>query len=189
MERKIYTTLGAKKINVTDVIENRDFKSIPMMLLYHINLGFPFLDSCSRLYTTKIKKSWPRTASAAKGLKNYAHFGEPVDGIEEECFYHEFDTDDGMVTTCLYNPELGESGMGVYVCYNIKQLPVIIQWKMMRSREYVCGLNPATTYGEGRKQGLEKNEVMFIDPLEKKEFSLEIGITEGDELISTLTTQ
>lgn len=189
MERKIQTSLGAKAINVTDTIENCDFKSIPLMLLYHINLGFPFLDSCSKLYTTKIRKSWPRTPSAAKGVKDYAHFTEPVDGIEEECFYHEFDTDDGMVTACLFNPELGKAGMGVYVRYDTKQLPVIIQWKMMRSREYVCGLNPATTYGEGRKQGLEKGEVMFIDPLEKKQFSLEIGITEGEELISSLISQ
>jgi hypothetical protein len=186
LERVIQTSLGSKTICIKDVIENRDFKSIPLMLLYHINLGFPLLDSGSKLYTSKIKRSWPRTPSAAKGLANFATFSDPVDEIEEECFYHEFDTEDGIAMACLFNPKLGNDGMGVYIKYDTNQLPVIIQWKMMRSREYVCGLNPATTYGEGRKQALEKNEAVFIDPLEKREFSLEIGLTEGDELISHL---
>lgn len=189
LSRKIETELGSNKLIITDVIENRDFAPVPLMLLYHINLGFPFLDSRSRLYTTKIRKSWPRTPSAQKGLANFTSFSEPVDGIEEECFYHTFDTEDGMVTACLFNPNLGEEGMGVYIKYDTKQLPEIIQWKMMRSREYVCGLNPATNYGEGRKQALENKEVSFIKPLEKKEFSVEIGVTEGDTLIKTLFTK
>ncbi len=109
-----------------------------------------------------------------------------MDGIEEECFYHTFDTEDGMVTACLFNPNLGEEGMGVYIKYDTNQLPEIIQWKMMRSREYVCGLNPSTNYGEGRKQALENEEVTFINPLEKREFSVEIGVTEGDVLIKSL---
>ena len=112
MQRKIQTSLGTNSIIITDTIENRDFKSVPLMLLYHINIGFPFLDADSELYTTKIKKSQPRTPSAAKGLADYKHFSEPEDGIEEECFYHTFDLDDGMACACLYNPNLGASGMG-----------------------------------------------------------------------------
>jgi hypothetical protein len=91
-----------------------------------------------------------------------------------------------MAAVCLFNPELGSDGMGVYVRYNTRQLPVFLQWKMMRSREYVCGLNPATTYAEGRKQALEKNEVMFINPLEKCVFSVEIGVIEGVSFLENL---
>lgn len=186
MERKIKTVLGGNKLIITDTIENRDFKAVPLMLLYHINLGFPFLDSVSRLYTSRIKKSLPRTPSAEKGLHEHKRFTAPVDVIEEECFYHTFDTEDGMAAVCLFNPELGSDGMGVYVRYNTRQLPVFLQWKMMRSREYVCGLNPATTYAEGRKQALEKNEVMFINPLEKCVFSVEIGVIEGVSFLENL---
>jgi hypothetical protein len=189
LSRTIETDLGSNKLTITDVVENRDFAPVPLMLLYHINLGFPFLDLGSRLFTSKIKNSRSRTPSAAKGLADYATFTEPVDGIEEECFYHTFDTPDGMVTACLFNPDLGDEGMGVYIKYDNKQLPEIIQWKMMRSREYVCGLNPSTNFGEGRKHALENNEVKFIKPLEKQEFSVEIGVTEGDALINTLFTK
>lgn len=186
LERKIQTYLGANRLTITDVIENRDFAPVPLMLLYHINFGFPFLDSNSRVYTSRIKKSTPRTPSAAKGLETYNQFSEPVDGIEEECFYHEFELEDHIATACLFNPELGENGMGVYVKFDTRELPIFLQWKMMRSREYVCGLNPATNFAEGRKQALENNEVNLIDPMEKRKISIEIGITEGDAMIRNL---
>ena len=182
LERKISTSLGSKKIIITDTIENRDFTRIPMMLLYHINLGFPFLDSQSELITPNLKKTWARTASAEKGLSTFDKFIEPVDGIEEECFYHEFNLPDKQATICLFNPHLGENGMGVYLKYNTEQLPVFIEWKMMRSREYVCGFAPATNYVEGRQKALETNEFNYIEPMEKKSFKIEIGITEDMEL-------
>lgn len=178
LTRKISTSLGSSKITIEDSIENRDFARVPMMLLYHINLGFPFLDSHSELIFPKLKKSWARTPSAEKGLSTFKEFIEPVDGIEEECFYHEYDLPDKQATVCLFNPQLGKSGMGVYLKYNTEQLPVFVEWKMMRSREYVCGFAPATNYVSGRKVALEKNEFSYIEPIEKKHFKIEIGITE-----------
>ena len=183
MERKIHTSLGSNKLTITDTVENRDFASVPLMLLYHINLGFPFLDSRSKLVIPHLKDSWPRTPSAAKGLSSFNRFSAPVDGIEEECFYHTFDVEDGIARICLFNPELGRNGMGIYLEYDTAQLPVFLQWKMMRSREYVCGFAPATSYAEGRKNALEKGEAMFIEPLEKKTFCIELGVIEDlDEL-------
>ena len=117
----------------------------------------------------------------------YKYFSEQVDGIEEECFYHSFDTNDGMACACLFNHNLGDCGMGFFIRYDSRQLPVFLQWKMMRSREYVCGLNPATTNAEGRKQALEKNETMFLAPLEKKTFTIELGVVEGDAFLKNLS--
>ena len=57
---------------------------------------------------------------------------------------------------------------------------------MLRSRDYVCGLNPANTYVEGRKLSLERNEVRFIEPLENKVFSVGMGIIEGDSFLKDL---
>jgi len=148
LERKISTSLGSEKIIITDTIENRDFTRIPMMLLYHINLGFPFLDSQSELIFPKLKKTWAQ-----------------------------YDLPDKQAKICLFNPHIGENGMGVYLKYNTEQLPVFIEWKMMRSREYVCGFAPATNYVEGRQTAIEKNEFDYIEPMEKKSFEIEIGIT------------
>lgn len=186
LTRTIQTKLGANSIKITDNIENKDFIPTPFMLLYHINFGFPFLDANSRLYTSKIKSSRARTFSAEKGLGTYNEFSNPFPEIEEECFYHEFEQEEPIITACLFNPMLGENGMGVYIKVDRRELPVFLQWKMMRSREYVCGLNPATNFAEGRKSALDSNQVKFLNPFEKRSFTIEIGITEGDGLIKKL---
>lgn len=176
LERKIRTSLGSNKLSIVDTVENRDFTSVPLMLLYHINLGFPFLDAGSRLVMPGLKESRPRTASAKKGLKALDSFTDPIDGIEEECYYHTFKQE--TATICLFNPQLGGNGMGIYLRYDTKQLPVFLQWKMMRSREYICGFAPATNYAEGRKKAIEEGEINYIEPFEKKVFCIELGVTE-----------
>jgi len=178
MERKIKTSLGSNKINIIDTVENKDFAQVPLMLLYHINLGFPFLDSHSKLMIPHVEKSWARTESAKKGLDTFDTFSEPVDGIEEECFYHAINAPENMAEVCLFNPDLGPNGMGVYLKYSTEQLPVFLEWKMMRSREYVCGFAPSTAPLEGRLDVLERGEAIFIEPMQKKCFEIEIGITE-----------
>jgi len=176
MDRTIRTKLGSNKIKIIDTIENKDFASVPLFLLYHINLGFPFLDADSQFYIQHRTKTWARTESAKKGIATFHSFTKPVDGIDEECFYHKIESPDNMAKICLFNPTLHEKGLGVTLSYDIRQLPVFLQWKMMRSREYVCGFAPATTYAEGRKNALEKNEVAFINPLERKTFEIEIAV-------------
>lgn len=43
LHRTIETTVGTKSLKVTDEVENEAFREEPLMLLYHINLGYPFL--------------------------------------------------------------------------------------------------------------------------------------------------
>ena len=43
LTRKIETAFGSSSIRITDTVENCGFKAQPLMLLYHFNLGFPFL--------------------------------------------------------------------------------------------------------------------------------------------------
>ena len=184
MNRTIQTKAGSNKLTIRDVVWNGDFAPVPLMLLYHINLGFPLLDSFSRLIIPNLDKSWPRTESARGGLKSFSTFPEPEAGVEEECFYHSFKENTAVI--CLYNPSLGASGLGVYLKYDTRQLPVFLQWKMMRSREYVCGFAPATNYAEGRDSALQNKEALVINPMEKKEFVIELGVIESLEELSKL---
>lgn len=179
MKRTIQTKAGANKLLIRDVVWNGDFAPVPLMLLYHINLGFPLLDSISKLIIPNLDKSWPRNESARIGLKSFNNFIEPEDGVEEECFYHSFKGN--TVVVCLYNPSLGDNGLGFYLKYDKRQLPVFLQWKMMRSREYVCGFAPATNFAEGRGTALQKKEALYINPMEKKEFLIELGVIESIE--------
>ncbi len=41
--RVIESTLGINRLTITDTLENCGFAPAPLMLLYHINFGFPLL--------------------------------------------------------------------------------------------------------------------------------------------------
>lgn len=50
LRRSIETCLGEKSVTVTDTIENEAYRPEPLMLLYHINMGYPLLDEGTKLY-------------------------------------------------------------------------------------------------------------------------------------------
>lgn len=180
LRRVVTARLGESSFTVEDEIENRDFAPTPCLPLYHVQFGFPFLSELSRLISSPIVKTVPRNEEAARRVGNFAKFGPPLDGQDEYCFYHTFKPDAaGRATAAIFNPELGERGMGVYVRYDIASLPVFIQWKMLRSREYVCGLEPAAAPLDNRGEDILR--ASQLAPLEKRRYRLRIGVIEGEE--------
>jgi hypothetical protein len=68
-------------------------------------------------------------------------------------------------------------GLGVYVRWNLNELPYFVQWKMMGEGIYVVGIEPTNaplhlTRKEMREQGL----LPILQPGEQKVFNLEIGV-------------
>lgn len=181
--RTIETKLGANKIVIKDVYENTGFEEQPFMLLYHMNFGFPFLSEESRLIMncSQIK---PRTEESQEEIRGYSELAEPIHGYKEQCFYHDFETDkDGNVVAGLYNPNIGKSGLYVYLKYSKEELPYFCQWKQLGEQEYVMGLIPSTGYAEGRNVARNHHELIMLQPGEKKEVTLELGIKEGEDCI------
>jgi galactose mutarotase-like enzyme len=183
LKREISTALGEKRLIIKDEVENRGFQEQPFMLLYHINFGYPVVSEDTELLTSPAEVK-PRDAEAEKGISSYTSFHEPVHGYLEQCFYFDFETgEDGMAYACLFNPLLGEKGLGAYVRFNKQQLPYFTEWKQMGEQEYVVGLEPCTWYPEGRAEARKRGELEFIKPGEVKKFEVEIGIIEDkDEL-------
>ena len=50
LRREISSVYGSRTSTVTDEIENESYREEPLMLLYHINMGYPLLDENTRLY-------------------------------------------------------------------------------------------------------------------------------------------
>lgn len=194
LRRRITSRLGGRSLRVEDEVENLDFAPAPCLVLYHAQFGFPLLGEASCLLTSPVEEFLPRAdilgsdatgkADAAASARRDAaekasrRFGPPVDGAEEACFYRRLRPDaDGWAAACLFNPELGENGLGVYVRYQVAALPLLVQWKMLRSREYVCGLEPATASLDERDEAVLA--ASLLQPLEKRRFGVEIGVVDG----------
>lgn len=182
LRRSISVNLGENRFFLEDEIENQDFAPAPIMLLYHINLGFPFLSERAYLITSPILSTTPREGTSPGTQSQCTLFGAPEDGKTEECFYHQFQPDaDGKVTVCLFNPDLGEHGLGIYIRYDPTEFPYFVQWKMLRSREYVCGFAPATAHLEGRAREAAQYGLPPLAPGESRRFRTEFGAVQSAE--------
>ncbi len=179
LTREIETRLLSDSLFIRDTVENCGFSVQPLMLLYHINFGYPIVDKDTVLVQSKTNVK-ARDAEAQKGINAFNVFSDPVPDYKEQVFYHDMEPDtDGFVTACLFNKNLGENGLGSYVRFNKNQLPLMCEWKQVGEGEYVVGLEPSTAYPEGRAQARKDEQLLFLKPGEKKDFQIEIGIIDS----------
>jgi hypothetical protein len=149
LSRKISSQLGSASLVIEDTVANDEPTPARYMLLYHFNFGYPFLDEDTQLlFPPAAAPVQPRTESARAGLATWHQMGPPEDEKAEEVFFHRPAADaHGQVAVSLENRKLG---FGVTLSYAAKTLPVLTQWKSLRSGEYVLGIEPATATLRGR---------------------------------------
>jgi len=149
MERRIVIPADGAEITVNDSIMNLNPEPESVFLLYHINFGFPFLDEGLeiRLPKGKIK---PRSDFAAEHIADMGKITAPVDGQQEMVYFCLPDEKEAGVT--LSNKNLG---ICAKIVYDSVRLPVLTQWKCMRSGDYALGIEPGTSFIRGRKEELE----------------------------------
>jgi hypothetical protein len=176
MKRRILTRLGTSCISIKDVVENLGSTATPLMLLYHINLGFPLLDEGCELLS-EAHSVEPRDAEASPGLREWMHFQKPTPGYSEQVFYHDLPADKtGWAGIQLVNPACK---LGLSVRFQKATLPNLIQWKMMGEGTYVLGLEPANCRAGGRSQERVRGTLQFLQPGEVREFNIEIEVSEN----------
>jgi len=180
MERKIKSYLGENKVFISSYVTNEGFDRQPLMLQYHVNFGYPFLQEGTELFAA-INDIIPRDEIAKKELKNHRIAEVPQENYEEQVFYLDLATDnEGYVVVALINEKLG---IGIYEKFSKEQLPRFVQWKQMGRGFYVMALEPCTNYSEGRTQERKKDRLQYIEGGQIKKFELEIGVLDGKEEI------
>jgi hypothetical protein len=177
LRRCITTYFGSNTISITDEIENNGFRPEPVMLMYHCNFGWPLVSEFSSLIIPKTKIR-ARTSSAEKGIATCTQFLPPVKGFTEECFYHDFETEEN-VCAGIANPRLAEGGLYFTMSYEKSQLPYFCEWKMMGESEYVMGLIPGNCHAEGRADSRKNGELEVLEPEQKKLVNLILTVGEN----------
>jgi len=151
---------------------NDGFTPAEHMMLYHCNFGFPVVSPDSVLELDA--ETFPRDAIAEAGLSRHRRFDPPTPGYAEQAFFHRVKADAaGYAQAQITNPKIG---LGVYVRYRQAELPCLIQWKMMGAGEYVCGLEPATSWVTGRAQARQDGLLRVLAPGERVQYDVEIGV-------------
>lgn len=181
LRREISSVYGSKTITVTDEIENESYREEPLMILYHINLGYPFLDENTKLYI-------PTRSVTARDKDGEGHEAEydvmdaPKDNEPEYVFIHDLKTDEqGNTEILAVNRPLG---LGLKLSYNVKYLPYFMEWKSTASGDYVIGLEPANSSVYGRPYHEERSSVHKLAPFAKERNVLNFTILDGEEEIN-----
>jgi hypothetical protein len=178
--RTIEVELGKSVITLHDRVVNKGFRQSPLMMLYHINLGWPLLDEGADLHLNA-RSMKPRDAEAEKGAASATKIPAPVSGYKEQVFFHDLNGDNnGFASVMLANRKLG---LGVFAHYRQKELPRFIQWKMVGEGEYVLGFEPANCLVQGRAKERERGTLQFLEPGEEKRFLVHIGVLDGTTAI------
>lgn len=174
LKRTVSTVMGSDSIEVSDRVINRGVRSSPLMILYHINAGFPLLSE-SAVIEGRVLSTEPRNETAAAGLNEWRMCIPPAAGYAEQCFFHDVEEDpDGFARMTLRNPD---ADLAMTVAYRKAELPVLVQWKMMGEQEYVMGLEPANCRPTGRSAEQERGALRMIDPGESVEFKIIISFS------------
>ncbi len=183
LTRTITSRIGARSLAIHDIAENFGYKTSPFTILYHINPGFPLLDACSRLALTA-RESRGCDEHSAANIAGMLEFSAPVHGFEEENFHHTMAADpNGDAWAAVINPTLA---LALYVRWDAAALPFMNEWKMMGQGDYVVGVEPCNVPCEDRVSLRRSGMLKHIEPGERKDFHLEIGVREGSHEIDSL---
>lgn len=176
LERAVEVTLGKSSFVLRDRVRNEADRTTPLMILYHINVGWPLLAEGSRLLLYS-RMTEPRDERAKTGLSEATGFSRPIPGFAEQVYYHDLVPDgEGLVTAALVNSELE---LGLTVRYRLEELPRFTEWKMMGEGTYVVGMEPANCRVGGRAEERAAGTLQLLEPGEERQFSVEIGILDG----------
>jgi len=176
LRRTVSTAMGDNSITISDEVVNRGVRPSPLMILYHINAGFPLLSETAVL-EGRVAQTTPRDDEAAAGLGEWNRCQPPTPGYVEQCFFHDVEADaDGMARMALRNPA---SGMAMEVAYRKAELPVFTQWKMAGEQEYVMGLEPGNCHPDGQAAERENGTLQTLEPGEAVQFRVAISLREA----------
>jgi hypothetical protein len=180
LKREIETYYGSKQIRIRDEIVNDGFDEKPLMMIYHINFGFPLVADGTRFFSPCTKVT-PRDDDAAEGIENYNIFDLPKHGAKEQMFFHDFKCEEKEVSVCLFNQELQ---LGICLTYDRSQLPYFGEWKMMGEGDYTCAFEPGTWLPLGRDVARARGELPMLQPGEKKIHEFTLTVLDGEEDLS-----
>ena len=156
---------------ISDTVENRGHADTPVMLLYHMNMGYPLLSESAIVDIPSVSVC-PRDAHAARDVDTWSKMLPPSPGFEEQCYFHTFEKE-GKAS--IYNPDINK---GLTISFDKDVLDHFTQWKMMGYRDYVLGLEPSNCPLTGRAAQRKSGELKFLKPGEKQTFVVKVELTE-----------
>jgi hypothetical protein len=184
-----YTTIpGSNRLVIHDVVSNRAARPVEFEMLYHCNLGPPFLEAGSRALAP-IREMAPQTPRAAEGIDTHETYAGPLVGFAEQVYLYDLLADSrGQTLALLVNPTADRA---VALRFNRQELPCFTVWKNTGAIEegYVTGLEPATNYPNFKSFERRQGRVPMLPPGGRWECRWAIEIADNAPAVAALMAE
>ena len=175
LEATLTTKVDSAEFELTDVVTNLGAQPAEVEMLYHCNIGEPFLGEGSMCHTASSEVA-PRNERAAEGLSMWNLYQGPTKGYAEQVYYTKAATDEsgeGVAVLCDANSE-----RAFVVRFDTSTLPWFILWKNTQATEdgYVTGLEPGSSFPNPRGAERKGGRVITLGAGESVTFRLRFEV-------------
>jgi hypothetical protein len=169
------TTPGSNRLSIRDEVRNLSARPLELELLYHTNIGPPFVEAGAKLLLP-VRQAAPRDPRAAEDVKTWQTYRGPTPDYAEQCYYAELIGDDQEQTVVLLRNAAGDRGISLE--YGIRTLPCFTVWKctQLEADGYVTGLEPATNFPNLKTFERSKGRVVTLAPQQTYAMQLVLSV-------------
>ena len=160
---------------IVDVISNLASQPAEVEMLYHCNIGEPFLSAGSVLHAASTEVA-PRDTKAAEGTGMWNLLQGPTPGFAEQVYYTQAATDkSGQGIAVLTD---ANSQLAFCVRFDTSTLPWFVLWKNTQAEAdgYVTGLEPGSSFPNPRMAERKGGRVLSLGSGESITFRLQFEI-------------
>lgn len=179
------TEVGSHDFEIRDVITNRGATPAEAQMLYHINLGPPFLEDGSRLSAPATEIA-PRDARAAEGIAHWSNYGRPTAGFAEQVYFIDPIANEDHKSFAVLRNAAGDRGVSVH--FDRRELPCLSIWKNTGAVAdgYVTGIEPGTNYPNNRSFERTQGRVLSLAPGQSREMTVRFAIHDDLENVAAI---
>jgi hypothetical protein len=184
-----YTTVpGSARLVIHDVIENRGARPAEFQLLYHCNLGPPFLEAGSRVLAP-VREMAPQTPRAAEGIDTYETYAGPQVGFAEQVYLYDLLADARGQTLALLAGAAADRAVALR--FGREELPCFTVWKNTGALEegYVTGLEPATNFPNFKSFERKQGRVRLLPAGGRWQCRWSLEVAEGKGAVASLMAE
>lgn len=182
LRRRLRFSIGRPRLVLEDAVTNLADRAATLMLLYHVNLGWPVVDAGSRLF------GWPETVrpragdeAAAAALGEHDRFVAPTEGWPSQVFEHVDEQAPQSRTVGVVNPAYeATDGLAVALTYRPAELPRLWRWRMLGRGTYLTAIEPANCSLGGRAAAVHgREDLVTLAPGDTRQFTIGFEVGTG----------
>jgi hypothetical protein len=155
--------VGGSTCEIIDEVTNLGGQPTELSLLYHINIGRPFLEEGAG-NAVAFRELAPRDPRSAEGVVTHSVYGPPEAGFVEQAYYYKPAANDRGWTTAVLHNQAKTAAFSLHA--DATQLPCFTVWKNTQSdaEGYVTGLEPGVNFPNFRAFEREHNRLPVLQP-------------------------